>query len=40
MNELEFESILPRDALQARAREELRDLYDGLDGEVLDLSDV
>ena len=40
MNEFEFESILPREALQARARDELRDLYDGLDGEVLSLDDI
>ena len=39
MDELDFESVIPREAIQARAQDELRDLYDGLDGEVLpDLS--
>ena len=40
MDELDFETIIPRDAIRARARDEMRDLYDGLDGDVLSLDDI
>ncbi len=40
MDELDFESIIPREAIQARAQDELRDLYEGFDGGVLNLDDI
>jgi len=36
----EFEPVIPRASLHASARDELRLLYDGLDGEVISLDDI
>ncbi len=40
MDELDFELVIPREAIQARVQDEMRDLYDGLGGEVLHLDDL
>lgn len=40
IEDFEFEPVIPREALQASARDELRLLYEGLDGETLNLDDI
>jgi hypothetical protein len=40
MEDFEFEPVIPRETLHASARDELRVLYDGLDGETLSLDDI
>lgn len=40
MEEFEFETVIPREALHACARDELRLLYDSLGGEVISLEDI